>query len=233
MKSKIITAVLLCGLIAGFSLDLSAQVGKPHRSKGRGYYLCAYDEDNAYMNWQGIFCSDYGGNMEFVKFCYEDATSRGYVIDKDYVDAIGYPTVSAAICNRVEGLKFFLDKGFYLDESNKESRFTPLQGAARFGAYDTAKYLLEKGADPTKKTYEPQPMGFGPYKFLDSYELALKSEDPRVIALLKEAWMKWKGLSEIKRERLIKEIKSLNMNDYEKFKLEHNLGNFKVEAFFS
>ncbi len=48
-----------------------------------------------------------------------------------------------------------------------------------------------------------------------------------------DAWRKWQGLSEARREGYKKEIKSLNLNDYEKFKLEHNLGNFKVEKFFS
>ncbi len=150
MRFKIITAALLLGIMAGFSADVMAQVGVPHSKKGRGS-LCAYDARTHYHNWPAIFCSPYGGNMEFIKFCYEDSISRGYVIDKDYTDAGGYVTASAALCGRLEGLKFFLDKGFYLDEVNRYSMHTPLQLAADKGRYEVCKYLLDKGASPLKK----------------------------------------------------------------------------------
>ncbi len=152
MKFKIITAALLLGIMAGFSADVMAQVGVPHSKRGTGS-LCDYDSRTRYYNWIGVFCSPYGGNMEFIKFCYEDSISRGYKIDKDYTDGIGYVTTSAAGCGRLEGLKFFLDKGFYLDEVNSDSTLTPLQIAAEQGHYEVCKYLLEKGASPIKKSF--------------------------------------------------------------------------------
>ena len=85
MKFKIILAALLLGIMAGFSADVMAQVGVPHSKRGTGS-LCAYDSRTHYYSWDSVFCSPYGGNMEFIEFCYEDALSRGYVIDKDYTD---------------------------------------------------------------------------------------------------------------------------------------------------
>ena len=222
MKPKIITAVLLCGLIAGFSLDLYAKVGVPHGKNGEAV-LCSYNNRD-YTNWGEAFCGPDGGDMEFVKFCYDDAISRGYVIDKDFVDAAGYPTASAAICGQLEGLKFFLDKGFYLDEVNRWSRLTPLQSAAKQGHYQVCKYLLEQGASPIKKSYNGK---------MDAFDFALASGRQKVIGLIGEAWRKWKGISNIKRRAYIEDINKLDMNDYEKFKLEHNLSVLGAEAFSS
>ncbi len=223
MKFKIMTAALLLGIMAGFSADVMAQPAPYHSKRGRGS-LCDYDSRTRYYYWEAVFCGPYGGNMEFIKFCYEDALSRGYEIDKDYMDGLGYVTASAAACGRLEGLKFFLDKGFYLDEVNRESTMTPLQLAAERGHYEVCKYLLEKGASPIKKSFVVHK---------DAYYYAKESGVESVIRLVGDAWRKWQGLSEARREGYKKEIKSLNLNDYEKFKLEHNLGNFKVEKFFS
>ena len=213
MKFKIITAALLLGIMAGFSADVMAQVGVPHSKRGTGS-LCDYDSRTRYYYWGAVFCGPYGGDMEFIKFCYEDAISRGYVIDKDYTDGIGYVTTSAAGCGRLEGLKFFLDKGFYLDEVNRDSMQTPLQIAAEQGHYEVCKYLLEKGASPLKKSYAIHE---------DAYYYAKQSGVHSVIKLVGDAWRKWQGLAEARREQYKKEIQNLNLNDYEKFKLKHNL----------
>ena len=223
MRFKIITAALLLGIMAGFSANVMAQVGVPHSKRGTGS-LCDYDSRTRYYSWNSVFCSPYGGNMEFIEFCYEDSLSRGYVIDKDYTDAGGYVTASAAACGRLEGLKFFLDKGFYLDEVNRDSMKTPLQAAAEQGRYEVCKYLLEKGASPLKKSYAIHE---------DAYYYAKQSGVHSVIKLVGDAWRKWQGLAEARREQYKKEIQNLNLNDYEKFKLKHNLGNFKAEMFFS
>ena len=207
MRFKIITAALLLGIMAGFSADAMAQVGVPHSKRGTGS-LCDYDSRTRYYYWGAVFCSPYGGDMEFIKFCYEDAISRGYVIDKDYTDATGYVTAAAARCGRLEGLKFFLDKGFYLDEVNSDSMQTPLQAAAEKGRYEVCKYLLEKGASPVKKSYAIHE---------DAYYYAKESGVPSVIKLVGDAWRKWKGLAEARHEEYKKEIQNLNLNDYEKF----------------
>ena len=212
MRFKIITAALLLGIMAGFSADVMAQVGVPHSKRGTGS-LCAYDSRTHYYSWDSVFCSPYGGDMEFIQFCYEDSISRGYVIDKDYTDAGGYVTASAALCGRLEGLKFFLNKGFYLDEVNRDSMKTPLQAAAEQGRYEVCKYLLDKGASPVKKSYAIHE---------DAYYYAKES-----------GVESGKGLAEARHEEYKKEIQNLNLNDYEKFKLKHNLGNFKAEIFFS
>ena len=208
MRFKIITAALLLGIMAGFSADAMAQVGVPHSKRGTGS-LCDYDSRTRYYYWGAVFCSPYGGDMEFIKFCYEDAISRGYVIDKDYTDATGYVTAAAARCGRLEGLKFFLDKGFYLDEVNSDSMQTPLQAAAEKGRYEVCKYLLEKGASPVKKSYAIHE---------DAYYYAKESGVPSVIKLVGDAWRKWKGLAEARHEEYKKEIQNLNLNDYEKFR---------------
>ena len=199
MRFKIITAALLLGIMAGFSADAMAQVGVPHSKRGTGS-LCDYDSRTRYYYWGAVFCSPYGGDMEFIKFCYEDAISRGYVIDKDYTDATGYVTAAAARCGRLEGLKFFLDKGFYLDEVNSDSMQTPLQAAAEKGRYEVCKYLLEKGASPVKKSYAIHE---------DAYYYAKESGVPSVIG---KAWRK-RGMRSIRkryRTLILTIMRSLN-----------------------
>ena len=88
MKFKIILAALLLGIMAGFSADVMAQGGGPHSKRGTGS-LCDYDSRTRYYSWNSVFCSPYGGNMGFIEFLYEDALSRGFVIDKDYTGAGG------------------------------------------------------------------------------------------------------------------------------------------------
>ncbi len=206
MRFKIITAALLLGIMAGFSADVMAQVGVPHSKRGTGS-LCAYDSRTHYYSWDSVFCSPYGGDMEFIQFCYEDSISRGYVIDKDYTDAGGYVTASAALCGRLEGLKFFLNKGFYLDEVNRDSMKTPLQAAAEQGRYEVCKYLLDKGASPVKKSYAIHE---------DAYYYAKESGVESVIRLVGDAWRKWKGLAEARHEEYGKAWRKRGMRSIRK-----------------
>ena len=91
---------------------------------------------------------------------------------------------------------------------------TPLQAAAEQGRYEVCKYLLDKGASPLKKSYAIHE---------DAYYYAKQSGVQSVIKLVGDAWRKWQGLAEVRREEYKQDIKKLNLNDYEKFKLKHNL----------
>ena len=126
----------------------------------------------------------------------------------------------------MEALKFFINEGFRLDDAADRGAYilckTPLQLAAENRYYDISKYLLDKGASPIKKDS---------HRKYDAYDYAKKGGNTKVIDLVGAAWRKWKGLAAARTEEYKKEIKNVNMNDYEKFKRMHNLGSFNANSF--
>jgi len=189
--------------------------------------LCHYDAGEVYYSFYSIFKNKRGNDLEFIKFCYEEGVRLDGVKPSTREDDFQYIPISAARFNRIGGLKFFMGIDGFNDpkifDSNEYSK-TALQFAALNGNYEMVKYLLEKGASPTKKDEERR---------YDALDYAKQSGVQSVIDLVNKAWKKVNSAAVAQNEKYEKEIKSLNMNDYEKFKLKHNLGSFKVGMFLS
>lgn len=190
-------------------------------------FICHYTNDEMYTSFYSIFKSKRGDDIEFIKFCYEQGVRLDNVRPNDRDGAFLFVPTSAAKFNRMLGLKFFMGIEGYNDPKifdNNELSKTALHFAALNGNYEMTKYLLEKGASPIKKDNERK---------YDALDYAKQSGVKQVIDLVEKAWRKSSGLATIRQEEYKKEIKSINMNDYEKFKLKHNLNSFKVGIFLS
>ena len=185
---------------------------------------CWYEGSEHYESFYSIFDSKRGNDMEFIKFCYTEGFSEK--IDRDTEEYGYYIPNSAAKFGRMEALKFFINEGFRLDDAVDRGAYilckTPLQLAAENRHYEISKYLLDKGASPIKKDTRNK---------YDAYDYARQGGSQRVIDLVGAAWRKWKGLAAARTEEYKKEIKNVNMNDYEKFKRMHNLGSFNANSF--
>lgn len=184
---------------------------------------CSYGGTESYASFYHIFESERGNDIEFIKWCYEEGSD--VPINRDTEDFGYYIPNSAAKFGRMEALKFFINKGFRLDDAYDRDihlQKTPLQLAAENGNYSISKYLLDKGASPIKKDSR---------KKYDAYDYARQGGNTKVIDLVGAAWRKWKGLAAARTEEYKKEIKNVNMNDYEKFKRMHNLGSFNANSF--
>ena len=184
---------------------------------------CWYEGSEYYPSFYHIFKGKRGDDIEFIKFCYKEGF--GWEINRDTEELGYYIPNSAAKFGRLEALKFFINEGFRLDDAyayDRDLQKTPLQLAAERGDYNMSKYLLDKGASPIKKDTR---------KKYDAYDYAKQGGSQRVIDLVGAAWRKWKGLSAARTEEYKKEIKNVNMNDYEKFKRMHNLGSFNANSF--
>ena len=193
-------------------------------------FFCYYSDDEYYTTFYSIFRSKRGDNVEFIKFCYEDGVEEYHFTPKRFEQGGHYVPTSAAKFNRFGALKYFMSiKGFddpqIFDAKGYDgSTRTALQYAAIHGNYEMVKFLLDKGASPIKK--DPD----GRYDALDYAKISgVKS----VIDLLEKAHFKAKVLAETIKEERLKEIKSINMNDYEKFLLKYNLNSSKMPNFFS
>ena len=188
---------------------------------------CHYTNDEVYFSFYSIFKNKRGDDIEFIKFCYDEGIRLDNLKPDTREGDFQYIPTSAARFNRMVGLKFFMGiEGFNdpkIFDSNDMTK-TALHFAALNGNYEMTKYLLEKGASPIKKDDERK---------YDALDYAKKSGVKQVIDLVEKAWRKSSGLATIKQEEYKKEIKSINMNDYEKFKLKHNLNSFKVGMFLS
>lgn len=184
---------------------------------------CWYEGNEYYFTFYDIFEGKRGNDVEFIKFCYKEGFDRKF--DRDTEELGYYIPNSAAKFGRLEALKFFINEGFRLDDVYAHSTIlqkTPLQLSAENGNYNMAKYLLDKGASPIKKDSR---------KKYDAYDYARQGGNAKVIDLVGAAWRKWKGLAAARTEEYKKEIKNVNMNDYEKFKRMHNLGSFNANSF--
>lgn len=211
MKLKKLSLALILVCVFLFSADAAFSA------------ICGYEGTENYASFYEIFESKRGNEMDFIKFCYEKGF--GKKIDRDTEEYGNYIPNSAAKFGRMEALKFFIDEGFRIDDTvylRYNLRKTPLQFAAERGDYEMSKYLLGKGASPIKKDS---------HKKYDAYDYAKTSGSSRVIDLVGAAWRKWKGLAAARTEEYKKEIKNVNMNDYEKFKRMHNLGSFNANSF--
>ncbi len=184
---------------------------------------CWYEGTEYYPSFYQLFEGKRGNDMEFIKFCYTEGFGRE--INRDTEEFGYYIPNSAAKFGRLEALKFFINEGFRLDDAYAHDfrlQKTPLQLASEKGNYNVAKYLLDKGASPIKKDTR---------KKYDAYDYAKQGGNTKVIDLVGAAWRKWKGLAAARTEEYKKEIKNVNMNDYEKFKSMHNLGSFNANSF--
>ena len=192
-------------------------------SAAAAFSQCWYDGSEIYESFYSLFKGKRGNDMEFIKFCYTQGFGEKF--DRDTVEYGYYIPNSAAKFGRFEALKFFINEGFRLDDAWERDYIlqkTPLQFAAENGNYTIAKYLLDKGASPIKKDSK---------KKYDAYDYARQGGNSKVIDLVGAAWRKWKGLAAARTEEYKKEIKNINMNDYEQFKLKHNLGSFGAGSF--
>lgn len=184
---------------------------------------CWYEGNEYYFTFYDIFEGKRGNDVEFIKFCYKEGFNKE--INRDTEELGYYIPNSAAKFGRLEALKFFINEGFRLDDAYAHDfrlQKTPLQLASEKGNYNVAKYLLDKGASPIKKDTRNK---------YDAYDYAKQGGNTKVIDLVGAAWRKWKGLAAARTEEYKKEIKNVNMNDYEKFKRMHNLGSFNANSF--
>ena len=188
---------------------------------------CHYKEGEYYGSFYEIFKSKRGDNVEFIKFCYEEGVRLDGVAPDNIEGDFQYIPISAARFDRMGGLKFFMGIDGFNDPKIFDSNdytTTALHFAALNGNYEMTKFLLEKGASPVKKDNKQEH---------DALYYAKQSGVKEVIDLVHKAWLKAKDLAEVKKEEYKKEIKNIDMNDYEKFKLKHNLGSFKIGMFLS
>ena len=193
-------------------------------------FYCYFDENELYTSFYSLFKGKRGDNLEFIKWCYEKTVKEYHITPQRFEEGGHYVPTSAAKFNRLGALKYFMSiKGFddpsiFDGKGYDGSTRTALQYAALHGNYEMVKFLLDKGASPIKK--DPD----GRYDALDYAKISgVKS----VIDLLEKAHFKAKVLAETIKEERLKEIKSINMNDYEKFLLKYNLNSSKMPNFFS
>lgn len=198
--------------------------------------LCSFDGTVNYYTWGSALASEYGDNIEFIKFCWEETNKNKNTDPYAYNIYIGQDRATftenyrslpaiAARYNRWEAVKFFVEKGYSADYVDCYEN--ALQLTAYKGHYATTKYLLDKGANPLKKSGADSHI----IANADAYAFAKKGNNSSVIELVRTAWSAKQKVAEARREEYRKEIQSINMNDYEQFKLKHNLGRFNTSSF--
>ena len=193
-------------------------------------FYCYFDENELYTSFYSLFKGKRGDNLEFIKWCYEKTVKEYHITPQRFEEGGHYVPTSAAKFNRLGALKYFMSiKGFddpsiFDGKGYDGSTRTALQYAALHGNYEMVKFLLDKGASPIKKD---------PDGVYDALDYAKMSGVQSVISLLDKAHYKAKVLSDMRREEYIKQIKGIDMNDYERFLLQHNLGSLRALNFFS
>lgn len=117
-----------------------------------------------------VFAINQKASMEIIELLIE------YGADINYIDEEGVGILDEAISNRnLELVKLLASKEVDLNETKRNSGFTPLMSASCLGFIDIVKFLLQSGVDISKKDRNN----------LNALEYAIKTDNKRVVELLK------------------------------------------------
>jgi ankyrin repeat protein len=87
--------------------------------------------------------------------------------------------ISAIMKNDVHKVSHYLKNGVDPDGYEDKARIRPLHFSVAYGAYDSAKLLIEAGADPLAESEEGTPL-----------DLAHEQDDKQMLLLFSWRWLK-------------------------------------------